>query len=171
MKTTYLIPAMLLGATLHTLAQGPPEGPPPEAVVRAIDKDRDHQISKREIKNATKQLLKLDEDEDGALSVEELKPERPKRRLRKDDDQNRPPAPPPSGIMEAIDTDKSGDLSKEEIEAASASLATLDKDEDGELSADEAGLKMPEDGPPGGGPGGQGGPDSPPRGGPRGPGR
>ncbi len=70
-------------------------------------------------------------------------------------------------IMMALDTDKDGVLSKEEISKAAVALLALDKNKDGSLTEDEL---RPEGGPPqegfgrrggpggeGGGPGGQGG--------------
>ncbi len=78
-------------------------------------------------------------------------------------------------LMEALDTDKDGQLSPEEIENAVASLKKLDKDNDGKLSQEEIGW------PPrgrgmggpagfGGGRGGVGGPGGPGGFGGRGPG-
>ena len=63
-------------------------------------------------------------------------------------------------LMVALDTNKDGEISVEEIKNASKSLKTLDKNGDGKLSADELRPTFPGRGP---GPGGQG------RGGPGGP--
>jgi hypothetical protein len=65
--------------------------------------------------------------------------------------------------LTALDTDESGDLSAEELEAAVESLMALDTDDNGRLSMEESGLQPPQgqNGPGGGGPG-RGGP--PPRG-------
>ncbi len=76
-------------------------------------------------------------------------------------------------LMEALDSDKDGQLSKEEIEGAVAALKKLDKDNDGKLSQEEIGWPpmgrgMGGRGGPGGGPGGFGGPGGGPGGGPRG---
>lgn len=154
MKNPPFIPVILLGSWLHAAAQGPPQAPPPDPVAGSIDKNHDREISSREIKNSAKALLKLDGNKDGALSREELKPELPKRERRRKNNReeggNPPPKRPPSGILTALDTDGSGDLSKEEIAAAPESLVKLDQNDDGELSAEEAGL---------GKPGGDGGPE------------
>ena len=52
-----------------------------------------------------------------------------------------PPAPSPlpvTPIFRALDVDKDGELSSQEIDGASAALRTLDADKDGKLSRDEA---------------------------------
>lgn len=169
MKTKQLIPALLIGVSLNALSQHMPPGPPPDIIVMSLDKDHDHELSKREIKNAARSLGKLDEDRDDALSAEELQPEPPDGKKRKNDDaenQTPPPAPPPSALMSAIDTDGDGTLSKEEIESAPESLAKLDQDGDGKITyEEESDLGDPDEensGPP---PGGGGGPPGggPPR--------
>ena len=70
-----------------------------------------------------------------------------------------------------IDVDKNGELSKEEIEEATAALKKLDTDKDGKLTFEELMKAIPQDmrrpGPPQGGPDGAPGP----RGGMRGQGR
>lgn len=170
MKTIALIPTILLGTLLSAAAQGP-QGPPPDPVGMILDKNQDQKLSAREIKNAAKQLSELDENNDSAISAEELKPEQPKgeRRRKRDrdsDEEKRGNPPPSSALLAALDTDKSGDLSKQEIAAASESLATLDTDDDGELSSDESGIQEAPSARGEGGPRG-GGPLGPPRGGPR----
>lgn len=170
-----IISTLLIGLLLPTAAFAMPPGPPPppsDPVAEALDKDHDHELSSWEIKKATKALLKLDEDEDNALSEEELRPEPPRgerRRKRDDDAQGQAGPPPPSPLFKAIDTDGDGMLSEAEINGATEALLKLDIDEDGELSSAEAGLDRQDgpqgtDGPPPGGPRGPGGP---PPGGPR----
>ncbi|MEZ6054984.1 MAG: hypothetical protein R3C02_27025, partial [Planctomycetaceae bacterium] len=78
--------------------------------------------------------------------------------------------PPPNPFMTALDTDKDGEISAEELENAVAALKTLDGNSDGKLSHDEVRPKPGDRGP--GGPfGGAGGFDGPRFGGrgPRGP--
>ncbi|MGJ8676332.1 MAG: hypothetical protein ACSHX0_02315 [Akkermansiaceae bacterium] len=53
--------------------------------------------------------------------------------------------PPLSPVMEVLDTDEDGELSQDEIEAASMTLAGLDTDGDGALSSDELKPEMKED--------------------------
>lgn len=57
---------------------GPPgEGfrPPPNPLFEALDANGDRQLSADEIKNATAALAKLDKNNDGKLTVDELRPE------------------------------------------------------------------------------------------------
>ncbi|QTN32812.1 hypothetical protein HZ994_10870 [Akkermansiaceae bacterium] len=166
MKAKPLAPSILLAISGFAIAQMPP---PPDIVAVTIDKDHDHKLTAREIRNAPKSLLKLDEDEDGALSAEELRPEPPDGRRRKkdgDDAQLQPPPPPPSALMDAIDTDGDGTLSKDEIEKSGETLLELDKDDDGKIDNTEApSLGEPnQGGPPGGGGGRPPHPPGPPHG-------
>lgn len=50
-------------------------GPPPNPVLEALDADRDHVISAREMANATAALKKLDRNRDGKLTSDEMHPE------------------------------------------------------------------------------------------------
>lgn len=166
MKTRILIPAAMLAIATCANAQMPPPPPPPDVIAKTLDKDHDHELTAREIRNAPKSLLKLDEDEDGALSEEELRPEPPDGKKRKKDDANAPlQPPPPSKLMEAIDTDGDAKISKEEIEKSAETLLKLDADDDKKIDNTEApSLGDPDrDGPPGGG-GGPPHPPGPPRG-------
>ena len=58
-------------------------------------------------------------------------------------------------IIQALDADKNGELSTDEINNAIAALKTLDKDNDGSISAEEMAPDMSQMF--GGGPGGPGG--------------
>lgn len=168
-KTTS-IAAIFIGVTMLTQAQNGPPGPPPDPVGMELDKDHDQQLTAREIRDASKSLLKLDKNKDKALSAEELRPEPPReqRKSRKDKEEA-PQAPPPTRLLATLDTDSNGDLSEVEITKASDALLKLDADGNGKLSSEEAGLMRPPMGPPQGGPGGPppGGPGGPPPGGPR----
>jgi hypothetical protein len=70
-------------------------------------------------------------------------------------DDFRPPTPP---LMAALDVDRDGELSTEEIDGAAEALKRLDKNGDGRLSANEL---RPERGAPGFRPPGGRGPDRP----------
>lgn len=74
---------------------------------------------------------------------------------------------PPLPIVDAIDKDRDGILSKDEIEAATAALMTLDKNGDGKLTEEEF---LPLRRGPGGPERGPGGPERGPGGRERGPG-
>ena len=171
MKTNLLITTLLLGVSPAAFSQMMP-GPPPDLIAMELDRNHDHELSSREIKNAARSLKKLDEDRDGIISEEELRPEPPsrERRRKKDDDKNAnpPPAPPKSELVAAIDTDGDGSLSKQEIEAAADALLKLDQDGNGELDNTEVPAlgEFREEGgfgPPPGGGGGGGRPPHPPR--------
>ncbi|MCW1887596.1 hypothetical protein OKA04_22860 [Luteolibacter flavescens] len=199
MKTTITIAAALL-ATLACNAQderqGPPQGGrpphPPQPIFEALNTDGDDKLSAEEIKAASESLLTLDADGDGALSKDELRPKPPEGAPEgagapppleeKGDGQGhgkppRHPRGPGSPLVAALDTDRDGEISAEEIAAASESLATLDKNEDGELTPQElhprpphppreAGDEDGEQGPPPQGEGRRSGPGGgrPPRG-------
>lgn len=57
---------------------GPGPGGPP--LVRALDTDRDGEISAEEIAKASESLKSLDKNDDGKLTEDELRPPRPARR-------------------------------------------------------------------------------------------
>ena len=59
--------------------------------------------------------------------------------------QERPPRPVPP-IIAALDADKDGVISAEEIKNAAAALATLDKNKDGKLTHEELRPPRPEGG-------------------------
>ena len=55
---------------------GPWHRPPPNPLVEALDTDGDHVISSSELEDATASLKKLDQDGDGQLTHEEMRPPR-----------------------------------------------------------------------------------------------
>lgn len=75
--------------------------------------------------------------------------------------------PRPNPLVEALDRNRDGDISAEELKEATASLQTLDANQDGVISREE--MRPP--GRPPGGPEGEGRPPGPPPGGPEGEGR
>lgn len=52
-------------------------GRPVRPIMEALDQNGDGTISQRELKRAAKSLLELDQDENGSLESEEMKPEPP----------------------------------------------------------------------------------------------
>ena len=91
------------------------------------------------------------------------RPDRPGDRRGPEDAQERPqrPRPPLPPLVRALDADRDGEISAEEIANAAKALATLDQNGDGKLTRDEIAPPRPA-GPP---PRGEGRPDGPPPGG------
>lgn len=144
MKTSHRLLVLLAPLTLASalIAQPPRGGGGPRGghpVVRALDVDKNHEISAAEIAGAATAIRTLDKNNDGTVSVDELHPARPA-------DAPERPAPPADApernrpvdpVMLALDANADGSLSAAEITNAPASLAALDANKDGKLSADE----------------------------------
>lgn len=127
-----------------------PEGhrpPPVPPLFALLDADHDGAISAAEIENATAALATLDDNNDGEITLDELRPPRPGGDGPPDGDGPPPenadaqgpppgnrPAPP---IIAALDTDRDGTISATELKAAPESLKAFDKNNDGELSPRE----------------------------------
>lgn len=169
--------------------QPPRRGPRPDGQRPAGPPD----FPRPDTRMAEELFKRWDANEDGKLTVEEVPADRREqfeRLLRRIDGEDKsmskeqfgrvgmglmvgggqPPFGPgmmPMAILRALDGDRDGELSKEEIENASQSLATLDKNEDGKLSREELmppGMGRFPGGPPPGAPGagprrGEGRPD------------
>ena len=111
-------------------------------VVRALDADKNGEISAAEINAAPAALAKLDTNADGNVAIDELRPARPA---------GAPARPEGTStktregsrarhvdvIMLALDADSNGALSSAEISRAVASLSVLDANSDGKLTRDE----------------------------------
>lgn len=136
--------------------RGPgPHGPGPgghrgpggcSPIVRALDGDKDGEISAAELANASASILTLDANQDGAVSAAEMRPVRPANAPTPPADAPARPAPPAGArsrpqpidpIMLALDANTDGDLSAAEIANAAKSLAALDANKDGKLTRDE----------------------------------
>jgi len=90
-------------------------------IAAAIDTDRDRTISADEIKNATASLKKLDKNNDGELSADELRPKRGG-----------------SGFIGRFDKDGDGKISRDEAPGRMADhFDTLDANGDGFIDAAE----------------------------------
>lgn len=162
MKTTNIHLTLALLAVAIATAQEPENHkghrPPPVPPILAIfDEDRDGVLSAKEIESAAGALGKLDHDGDGKITRDEMRPPKPE-----DDDAEHAEAPkgpppgmrPPPPIIAALDADKDGTISAEELEAAPESLKELDNNDDGELSPEELhphGPPPPREGSPQGG--------------------
>lgn len=124
----------------HGHRRGGHRGPGGHPIIRALDADKDGEISAAEIANAPAALKTLDLDGDGAISAAELHARRsgsaptpPAGAPARHGDGNRPVDP----VMLALDADKDGALSATEIANAAASLKALDANSDGKLTPDE----------------------------------
>jgi hypothetical protein len=120
---------------------GPGRGVHP--IVRALDTDKNRELSAEEIASAPASLKALDRNADGAVSFEDLRPQRPadapERSARE-----RPAAPdgatrtrPVDPVMLALDADGDRSLSPAEMANAAVSLKALDANSDGKLTSDE----------------------------------
>lgn len=144
MKTSHRLLALLAPLTLAgaLVAQPPHGGGGPRGgnpVVRALDADKNHEISAAEIAGAAAAIRTLDANKDGTVSADELRPARPA-------DAPERPAPPADApartrpvdpVMLALDANVDGSLSAAEITNAPASLAALDANKDGKLTVEE----------------------------------
>jgi EF hand len=150
--------------------------PPP--LIAALDGDRDHSLSATEIAGAAAALAALAANGDGSLTRDELrpkppegqgpagKPEGPPQAEPRGEPRGERPKRPAPPLIAALDTDRDGTISADEIKAAPESLKTLDKNGDGTISPDELG---PEGPPRKGGRRGEGGPRGDHQGRPPGP--
>lgn len=130
--------------------EGGPDGPghkmPAPPVFAALDANHDSTISADELANASAALKTLDKNNDGQLTMEEIRPMPPKnagehkdgpppRGPRPDGDKNfHPPVPP---VLAALDANGDKTISADEIANASAALKKLDKNGDGQLTKEE----------------------------------
>lgn len=141
--------------------EGGPDGPhhkmmiPP--LIAALDANHDSTISADELANASAALKTLDKNNDGQLTMEEIRPMPPKgagehkdgehkdgpppRGPRPDGDKNfHPPVPP---VLAALDANGDKTISADEIANASAALKKLDKNGDGQLTKEELRPELP----------------------------
>jgi hypothetical protein len=130
---------------------GGPHGPGARGghpIVRALDADKNGEISAAEIDRAPAALAALDKNGDSKVTVDELRPARPSRpegapppadapvhRVDRVHRADHPRAVDP--FMLALDADTDGALSASEVGNAVASLKALDVNSDGKLTRDE----------------------------------
>lgn len=115
-------------------------------VIKALDTDEDGQLSASEIENASKSLLKLDKNGDGAISPEEMRPEPGQMPMFAGPGGPGGPGAggPPGGaagmmrMLEARDKDKDGKLTGDEIpEQMLPRLNMIDANGDGSIDKSE----------------------------------
>ena len=110
-----------------------------DPVLSTLDVDHDKEISAAELAASATALNKLDKNQDGKLSEDEVSPQRG------DGNGQRPRRGP--GIMRmmkalsALDADESGAIEEAEIKNAVVALQKLDVNRDGKLTEEEAGMK------------------------------
>jgi hypothetical protein len=108
-----------------------------------LDADHNKEISAEELAAAPTALLKLDKNQDGKISEDEVSPQRGDG----GGQGNRPRSRRGPGIMRmtkansALDADESGVIDEAEIKNAVAALKKLDVNHDGKLTEEEAGMK------------------------------
>ena len=136
------IPLILAVLTANAATAREPQGhrpPPPVPPLLALfDTDHDGELSAEEIRDAAAALGKLDQNGDGRITRDEMRPPRPDAKGEAPEGPppgNLPPPPPP--MIAALDADEDGTLSGEELTNAPESLKQLDHDGDGELSPEE----------------------------------
>ena len=136
----------LLSLPVSLTAQRPGGGPgrggfhPLHPVEQAIDANGNGLLSRDEIKNAGRSLLRLDANEDGRLTSNEFGPGGPgpdAPRIRSPKGGTTNPGPPPHPLTRALDTNQNEILTGSELEAAEKSLLTLDVNGDGTIGEDE----------------------------------
>jgi outer membrane protein assembly factor BamB len=114
-----------------------------DPVLSTLDNDQDKEISTEELTAAPTALLKLDKNQDGKLSEDEVSPQRGDVGAQG----NRPRPRRGPGIMRmmkansALDADASGTIEEAEIKNAAVALKKLDENSDGKLTDEEAGMK------------------------------
>ncbi|HTG45301.1 MAG TPA: hypothetical protein VK633_12290 [Verrucomicrobiae bacterium] len=166
MKNKIALTIMALGLALPAVninAQDAPRGPrgprpdgsrpPLPPLMAALDTNHDGTIDEKEIAAAAESLRGLDKNNDGQLTMDELRPERgPRPGKNGDRPDRRPPPeeaaaenrgnrpggrPPGPPLVAALDANKDGLLDASELANAPAALKALDANSDGRLSGKE----------------------------------
>jgi hypothetical protein len=137
----------------HSPHRGPGgRGGPGHPIVRAIDTDKNGELSAAELDNAPAAIRALDANADGIVTMEEFRPARPAGAPERPADATERPAGGPGRkargdgiasaqhidpVMLALDANKDAALSATETANATASLKALDSNSDGKLTRDE----------------------------------
>ena len=144
----------------------------PGQFFRMMDRNNDGKVTPEELPEERRErfkenLARFDENKDGAASLEEFQkgfagrpgggtpnPGNPGATPGRPGEPSRPGMPGPAGpVLAALDADRDGELSADEIGKATEALKTLDRDGDGKLTRMEIGPRPQQ---PGGAPGAPG---------------
>ena len=125
---------------------------PMPPIVSALDANGDGVIDAKEIADAPQELKKLDKNNDGKLTADELHPPRPdgaaegekKAEGDKKAGEGKEMKRPVSPLISALDANGDGMIDEKEIAGSSDALKKLDKNADGKLEGDEFRPARPE---------------------------
>jgi Ca2+-binding EF-hand superfamily protein len=110
-------------------------------LIAALDRDLNGVLSEAEIAHASVVLRALDVNDDGILTVAELRGELSARRMKSAETPERMTRTARSGtgftLAFALDANHDGDIQTMEVANAASSLRTLDRNHDGQLTSDE----------------------------------
>lgn len=143
--------------------------PAPREIFQRFDKNGDGKLTKDEAPERMQQNWeRIDRNSDGFVTPEELVQAfqvlagAAKPNAKPEDPQRKPDSPAPAArpgglnfppLLAALDVNRDGELSAEEISGAAKALATLDKNGDGKLTREELFPNLPANGPGGEAPG------------------
>lgn len=101
-----------------------------------FDADKDNNVSLDEYDGPTAEFKRFDKDGDGVVSYEELYPERMADKSRKGEDMT--PKPQDLSILETLDANKDGKVSRDEFKGNDDAWKRLDKNGDGVITIADA---------------------------------
>ena len=115
-----------------------------DPVLSTLDKDQNKEISAEELAVAPTELLKLDKNQDGKLSEDEVTAGSGGRDGQTGGQRRRrgPGIMRMMKALSALDADESGTIEEAEIKNAAVALKKLDENRDGKLTDDEAGMRF-----------------------------
>ena len=110
----------------------------PLGLFQMLDANGDRRLSEAELADAPRLLEKLDRDGDGAISIDELAPDRPGNGNGPNPKAGRPRFDLVAGVLKRFDTDDDGKISKEEApEAIKRRFSRIDRDRNDVLDKGE----------------------------------